>query len=176
MPLWSSNTADPNLIREIFKWGEKCTKNCDMKLKGLIERWPDGAKPAQLINPDAASLLGTDGKLGTYLARLDTPIANKNYEILVHVHNHDSTGAIIDPKKKWGKTLNMGGIPGIGIGARLSRGVGSAGYGVGAAAVAAAPAAHALHCTATGYMGVGCGGGRKTRRARGKKAKRTRRR
>jgi hypothetical protein len=169
MPIFSSNTADPNLLKEIFKWGETCTKNCDMELKSLIERWPDGAKPAQLLHP-------VHGNLGTYLAGLGTPISNKNYEILVHVHNHDSTGAMIDPKKKWGKTLNMGGIPGVGVGARLSRGLGSAAYTAGSAALATGRGIHAVHCFGTGYMSPFCRGGRKTRRARGKKARGTRRR
>lgn len=176
MSLWSSNTVNPKLLREIFKWGATCDKNCATKLKSLIEKWPKGAKPAQLINPDATSLTGTDTKLGTYLARLGTTTANNNYAILVEVHNHSTKGAEIDPEKKWGKTLNMGGIPGIGIGARLSRGASNVGYGLGKAGMFVGQGLHATHCAATGYMGIGCKGGRKTRRARGKKAKRTRRR
>jgi hypothetical protein len=188
MPIFSSNTADPALLREIFDWGAKCTKNCKQKLTGLIERWPQGAKPAQLINPDATSYTGTDTKLGTYLARLQTDTANSNYELLVHVHNHDAIGAEIDPMKKWGKTLNMGGIPGIGIGARLTRLGSNVGYGatvgtaktvgVGVGLVGKAAMCHATFGTGPGCYGqtFGSYGGRKTRRSRGKKSKRTRRR
>jgi hypothetical protein len=169
MPLWSSTTADPKLLREIFKWGATCTKNCKEKLKDLIARWPKDAKPAQLINPDTTSYTGTDTKLGTYIARLGTTTANNNYEILVHVHNHDAEGATIDPEKKWGKTLNMGGIPGIGIGARLTRGLTNATVGT---AVGTAKVIHGISCIGP----MGCLGGRKTRRSRGKRSKRTRRR
>lgn len=184
MPLWSDVTVDPTLLREIFKWGSECTKNCKEKLKALIARWPKGAKPAQLINPDTTSYTGTDTKLGTYLARLGTSTANSNYDLLVHVHNHDNTGAEIDPEKKWGKTLNMGGIPGIGIGARLTRLGSNVAYGssigvAGAALTGAALVGKAAYCRATLGYGEGCygqtfGGGRKTRNSRGKKGKKAR--
>lgn len=104
MPFFSSATASPKLLEEIFTWGEKCKGDCKNKLIELIKAWPTGAKPAQLVH-------ATYGKLGTYLANLSAknPIARSNYDLLVHVHNHDNIGYGIDPDKKWGKTLNMGG-------------------------------------------------------------------
>ena len=108
--------VDPDLIDRIFEWNS-CEKNCKTKLKALIAEWPQGESPSQLINSDGL-------KLGTEAASLSE--YNNNYDILVHVHNADSVGRELDPTKKWGKLFNMGGIPGVGIGARISRGVSSA--------------------------------------------------
>jgi len=108
------------------------------QLKALIERWPADAKPAQLKLPQDSTVTWATGsdKLGVFLAdkiakaAVGTEPNNNNrvnaalnYDLLVHVHNHDYIGKFIDPQKKWGKTLNMGGIPGIGIGSRVTRGI-----------------------------------------------------
>jgi hypothetical protein len=141
MPIFSSTTVDRNSLNAIFRWAEFCNhaeEACMGQLKVLIKNWPADAKPAQLKLPqdsDITWLAGSD-KLGVFLAdkiakaKVGTDPNNNNrvnaelnYDLLVHVHNHDYIGKFIDPQKKWGKTLNMGGIPGIGVGSRITRGI-----------------------------------------------------
>jgi hypothetical protein len=152
------------LIKRIFDWGTKCSvdDDCENKLKALIAEWPRGEKPSQLVSPD--SQFG-EGKLGTVVARSGH---DTNYQLLVHVHNADNIGRTIDPEKKWGKLFGMGGIPGIGIASRLSRGLSNTGSAV------ASGVGTAAYCTATLGKGRGCVfeyGGRRTRRRKNKKNK-----
>lgn len=141
MPLFSSTIVDRNTLNDIFRWAEFCNhaeEPCMGQLKALIDRWPADARPTQLKLPQDSLVTWAAGsdKLGVFLAdkiakaKVGTEPNNNNrvnaalnYELLVHVHNHDYIGKFIDPQKKWGKTLNMGGIPGIGIGSRITRGI-----------------------------------------------------
>ena len=164
--------VDPKLIKKVFQWGTMCTKNCQQKLTAIIAEWPEGEKPSQLVSPD--SMVG-EGKLGTVVARKGM---NENYELLVHVHNADAIGKQIDPTKKWGKLFNMGGIPGIGIGSRLSRGVSNTGSAVGSGVAAgASTVGFVAMCAATAGFGPGCaeagqiGRARKTRKRMNRKNK-----
>jgi hypothetical protein len=147
-----------DLIDRIFEWGTTCEDDCENELKALIAEWPRGEKPNQLVSAD--NMVG-EGKLGTVVARSGM---DDNYQLLVHVHNADEIGRELDPEKKWGKLFNMGGIPGIGIGARLTRGLTNT-------AVGTAKVAHAVSCAASFYTAPGCHGGRRTRRRKNKKNK-----
>jgi hypothetical protein len=154
--------VDPKLIKRIFQWGTMCTKNCQQKLTDLIAEWPVGEKPSQLVSPD--SMMG-EGKLGTVVARSGK---DDNYQLLVHVHNADSIGKQIDPTKKWGKLFNMGGIPGIGIGSRLSRGLTNTTAAVATGTATAVKAGVCLGSLGTSYA---CHGGKRTRRRMNRKNK-----
>ena len=168
-------TVSSDLIERIFDWGKNCTKNCKTKLKALIAEWPTGEKPSQLVSP--GSMVG-EGKLGTVVARSGN---NITYDLLVNVHNADSIGREIDPEKKWGKLFNMGGIPGIGIGARLTRGLSNTGSAVGSGVASGLKgSAFVAMCLSTAGYGHGCRerglhgswiGGKKTRKRKNKKNK-----
>jgi len=160
--------VDPMLVKRVFEWGTTCTKNCQQNLTALIAEWPVGEKPSQLVSTD--SMMG-EGKLGTVVARSGK---DENYQLLVHVHNADSIGKQIDPEKKWGKLFNMGGIPGIGIGSRLSRGLSNTGSAVGSGV---STTGFLAMCMATAGFGPGCaeagqiGRGKRTRRRMNRKNK-----
>ena len=159
-----------DLIERIFEWGTSCEDDCENELKALIAEWPRGERPNQLVSAD--SMLG-EGKLGTVVARSGN---DYNYQLLVHVHNADAIGRKLDPEKKWGKLFNMGGIPGIGIGSRLTRGLSNTGSAVGSGvATVASGVGKTAFCTATLGTGRGCPlsiyGGRRTRRRKNKKNK-----